>query len=39
MGLLSGGLIFGNLFVYQIVGLILGWANFQVGLLSAVFDH
>jgi len=34
MGLFSGGLTFGSFFVYQIVGLIFGWANFWVGLLS-----
>ena len=37
MGLFSGGLTFGSFFVYQIVGLIFGWANFQVGLLSGVY--
>ena len=37
MGLFSGGLTFGILFVYQIVGLIFGWANFRVGLLSGVY--
>ena len=37
MGLFSGGLTFGSFFVYQIVGLIFGWANFRVGLLSGVY--
>ena len=37
MGLFSGGLTFGSFFGYQIVGLIIGWANFQVGLLSGVY--
>ena len=37
MGLFSGGLTFGSCFVYQIVGLIFGWANFRVGLLSGVY--
>ena len=37
MGLFSGGLTFGSFFVYQIVGLIFGWANFQVGLLPGVY--
>ena len=37
MGLFSGGLTFGSFFVYQIVGLIFGWANFWVGFLSGVY--
>ena len=37
MGLFSGGLTFGSFFVYQIVGLIFGWANFRVGLLLGVY--
>jgi len=38
MGLFSGGLTFGSFFVYKIVGLIFGWANFRVGLLSGVYS-
>ena len=37
MGLFLGGLTFESFFVYQIVGLIFGWANFQVGLLPGVY--
>ena len=39
MGLFSDGLTFGSFFVYQIVGLIFGWANFWVGLLSGVYGR
>ena len=37
MSLFSGALTFGSFFGYQIVGLIFGWANFRVGLLSGVY--
>ena len=37
MGLFSGGLTFGSFFVYQIVGLIFGWANFRVSLSLGVY--